>query len=76
MFIFVALQITEMSGWYLTGAEGEGQVWAAPDITTPLRVTFNYREAEVQLTPPYYWNAPPSYLGNKVRLIKRHNYFK
>ncbi|XP_060769556.1 laminin subunit alpha-2 [Neoarius graeffei] len=58
--------ITEMSGWYLTGAQREGRVWAAPDLTTPHRVTVNYKEAEAQLTPPYYWNAPPSYLGNKI----------
>ncbi|MCJ8749866.1 hypothetical protein PDJAM_G00192530 [Pangasius djambal] len=68
--------ITEMSGWYLTGAEGEGQVWAVPDIATPLHMTVNYREAEARLTPPYYWNAPPSYLGNKgggLRLIDRRS---
>ncbi|GAA6074604.1 laminin subunit alpha-2, partial [Tachysurus ichikawai] len=58
--------ITDMSGWYLTNAEGKGQVWVGPNIATPLRVTVNNNKAETLLALPSYWNAPPSYLGNKI----------
>ncbi|XP_062857847.1 laminin subunit alpha-2 [Trichomycterus rosablanca] len=63
---------TDLSGWYLTGADGEGLVWAVPDPATPLQVTVSRREAEARLTPPYYWNAPPTYLGNKILAYGGH----
>ncbi|XP_060740347.1 laminin subunit alpha-2 isoform X3 [Tachysurus vachellii] len=58
--------ITDMSGWYLTNAEVEGKVWVGPDIATPLHLTVNNNKHETLLTLPFYWNAPPSYLGNKI----------
>ncbi|KAF5897026.1 laminin subunit alpha-2 isoform X4, partial [Clarias magur] len=72
----VTRRMTEMSGWYLTGAEEERRVWAVPGVTTPPHMIVNYEEAESRLTPPYYWNAPPYYLGNKgsgLRLTDRHS---
>uniref|UniRef100_A0A8B9LNT4 Basement membrane-specific heparan sulfate proteoglycan core protein n=1 Tax=Astyanax mexicanus TaxID=7994 RepID=A0A8B9LNT4_ASTMX len=56
--------LTDMSGWFLTGAEGEGLVWA--NRNTPLQVYVSHRDAQPHLEAPFFWSAPPSYLGNKV----------
>lgn len=62
----VRLQVTDMSGWYLTGADGEGLVWAVPSRETAHQVTVSQSDAQTYLRAPYYWSAPPAYLHKKV----------
>ncbi|XP_035384872.1 laminin subunit alpha-2-like isoform X4 [Electrophorus electricus] len=59
--------ITDMSGWHLTSVDGEGLVPAAPRGDTPLHIAVSHTEAKAHLTTPFYWSAPPSYLGNKLQ---------
>ncbi|XP_073788195.1 laminin subunit alpha-2 isoform X3 [Danio rerio] len=58
--------VTDMSGWYLTGADGEGLVWAEPSRETAHQVTVSQSDAQTHLTAPYYWSAPSAYLGKKL----------
>ncbi|KAI2652405.1 Laminin subunit alpha-2 [Labeo rohita] len=58
--------VTDMSGWYLTGADGEGLVWAVPSRETAHQVTVSQSDAQTYLRAPYYWSAPPAYLHKKV----------
>uniref|UniRef100_A0A8C1J6P4 Laminin subunit alpha 2 n=1 Tax=Cyprinus carpio TaxID=7962 RepID=A0A8C1J6P4_CYPCA len=58
--------VTDMSGWYLTGADGEGLVWAVPSRETAHQLTVSQSEAQTHLTAPYYWSAPSAYLRKKV----------
>uniref|UniRef100_A0A8C1SYQ7 Laminin subunit alpha 2 n=1 Tax=Cyprinus carpio TaxID=7962 RepID=A0A8C1SYQ7_CYPCA len=58
--------VTDMSGWYLTGADGEGLVWAVPSRETAHQLTVSQSEAQTHLTAPYYWSAPSAYLHKKV----------
>ncbi|XP_058247538.1 laminin subunit alpha-2 isoform X3 [Hemibagrus wyckioides] len=61
------MNVTDMPRWYLTGTQREGKLWVAPAMATPIRVTVNNKDAEaLHFTPPYYWNAPASYLGKKI----------
>uniref|UniRef100_A0A9J7ZDZ5 Laminin subunit alpha 2 n=1 Tax=Cyprinus carpio carpio TaxID=630221 RepID=A0A9J7ZDZ5_CYPCA len=58
--------VTDMSGWYLTGADGEGLVWAVPSRETAHQLTVSQSEAQTHLTAPYYWSAPSAYLRKKL----------
>uniref|UniRef100_A0A8C1YKN0 Laminin subunit alpha 2 n=1 Tax=Cyprinus carpio TaxID=7962 RepID=A0A8C1YKN0_CYPCA len=58
--------VTDMSGWYLTGADGEGLVWAVPSRETAHQLTVSQSEAQTHLTAPYYWSAPSAYLHKKL----------
>ncbi|XP_072533209.1 laminin subunit alpha-2 isoform X2 [Salminus brasiliensis] len=58
--------LTDMSGWFLTGANREGLVWAMPNRNTPLLVSVSHRDAQPYLEQPFFWSAPPSFLGNKI----------
>ncbi|XP_076872711.1 LOW QUALITY PROTEIN: laminin subunit alpha-2 [Brachyhypopomus gauderio] len=64
--------ITDMSGWYLTGTDGEGLVPALLTRDTPLHIAVSHTEAKAHLTTPFYWRAPPSYLGNKLHAYGGH----
>lgn len=52
-------------GWHLVGLSGR-TVWSVHRQTPPY---LSVRNADVvtDLGSSYYWNAPGSYLGNKVR---------
>ncbi|XP_065124896.1 laminin subunit alpha-2 isoform X2 [Paramisgurnus dabryanus] len=58
--------VTDMSGWYLTGVDGEGLVWAEPSRDTPNQVTVSQPDAQIYLKAPYYWSAPSAYLRKKL----------
>ncbi|XP_059355199.1 laminin subunit alpha-2 isoform X1 [Carassius carassius] len=58
--------VMDMSGWYLTGADGEGHVWAVPRRETAHQLTISQSEAQTHLTAPYYWSAPSAYLRKKL----------
>lgn len=58
-----------MSGWYLTGADGKGLVWAEPSRETAHQLTVSQSDAQTHLTAPYYWSAPSAYLHKKVSLV-------
>ncbi|XP_051500882.1 laminin subunit alpha-2 [Myxocyprinus asiaticus] len=58
--------VTDISGWYLTGAEGEGLVWAVSSRDTPHQITASQSDAKPHLTAPYYWSAPSVYLHKKL----------
>uniref|UniRef100_A0A673MXM5 Laminin subunit alpha-2-like n=1 Tax=Sinocyclocheilus rhinocerous TaxID=307959 RepID=A0A673MXM5_9TELE len=61
--------VTDMSGWYLTGADGEGLVWAVPSRETAHQLTVSQSDAQTHLTAPYYWSAPSAYLRKKMSLL-------
>ncbi|XP_030638763.1 laminin subunit alpha-2 [Chanos chanos] len=61
--------LTDMSGWSLTGPQGEGLVWPIPSRDTPPKWSISHREAKTQLASPFYWSAPATYLGNKLGAI-------
>ncbi|XP_039520340.1 laminin subunit alpha-2-like, partial [Pimephales promelas] len=58
--------VMDMSGWYLTGADGEGLVWAEPSREAAHQVTVSQSDAQTHLTAPYYWSAPSAYLHKKL----------
>ncbi|XP_077077233.1 laminin subunit alpha-2 isoform X13 [Siphateles boraxobius] len=58
--------VSDMSGWYLTGADGEGLVWAGSSRETVHQVIVSQSDALNHLTAPYYWSAPSAYLHKKL----------
>uniref|UniRef100_A0AAY4DVF4 Laminin subunit alpha 2 n=1 Tax=Denticeps clupeoides TaxID=299321 RepID=A0AAY4DVF4_9TELE len=56
--------VSDMSGWFLTGADGLVRVW--PNRDTPQRLSISHAEARRHLPEVYYWSAPAHYRGNKV----------
>uniref|UniRef100_A0A671KB68 Laminin subunit alpha-2-like n=1 Tax=Sinocyclocheilus anshuiensis TaxID=1608454 RepID=A0A671KB68_9TELE len=61
-----SFQVMDMSGWYLTGADGEGLVWAVPSRETAHQLTVSQSDVQTHLTAPYYWSAPSAYLHKKL----------
>lgn len=60
-------------GWHLVGHSGR-TVWSVHRQTPPY---LSVRNADVvtDLRSSYYWNAPGSYLGNKVGNTHENNTF-
>uniref|UniRef100_A0A671SZR7 Basement membrane-specific heparan sulfate proteoglycan core protein n=1 Tax=Sinocyclocheilus anshuiensis TaxID=1608454 RepID=A0A671SZR7_9TELE len=58
--------VTDMSGWYLTGADGEGLVWAVPSREMAHQLTVSQSDAQTHLTAPYFWSAPSAYLRGRL----------
>uniref|UniRef100_A0AAY4BZ23 Laminin subunit alpha 2 n=1 Tax=Denticeps clupeoides TaxID=299321 RepID=A0AAY4BZ23_9TELE len=63
-FLLCLLQVSDMTGWFLTGADGLVRVW--PNRDTPQRLSISHAEARRHLPEVYYWSAPAHYRGNKV----------
>lgn len=67
-FFGVFFQESTLTGWHVVGQSGR-TVWSVHRQTPPY---LSIRNADVvtDLGSSYYWNAPGSYLGNKVRSTK------
>uniref|UniRef100_A0A8C9T8C6 Basement membrane-specific heparan sulfate proteoglycan core protein n=1 Tax=Scleropages formosus TaxID=113540 RepID=A0A8C9T8C6_SCLFO len=58
--------VTSVSGWSLSGPDGEGNVWPVPSHDASQGLSVSHAEARGRLGVPYYWKAPHAFLGNKL----------
>ncbi|XP_069813854.1 laminin subunit alpha-1 isoform X1 [Dendropsophus ebraccatus] len=60
-------QMTDIRGWHVSDLHGSGRIQPQQDqFDGPHQISINNTEAQKTLQSVYYWEAPHSYLGNKL----------
>ncbi|KAM8966911.1 laminin subunit alpha-1 [Pelodytes ibericus] len=59
-------QVSDVSGWYITDLQGTHIQPHQDQFDGPHQISINNTVVRNSLTSAYYWEAPSSYLGNKL----------